>query len=120
MKDHIHINRLKVSARVGVPDEERAQPQELELSLRFEIAGGFRGLDDDVTRTLDYDLAARRLREWCGAGEHRLIETLAEELAAKLFEEFDCLERVRIEVRKFVLPDCESVGVTVRRRRGAR
>jgi dihydroneopterin aldolase len=118
MRDEIHINGLRVTTRVGVPAEERAVPQELELNIRLVVEGGFGQMGDDVTRTIDYDAVARHVRAWCGEGERKLIETLAEEMAAELQEAFPLLEAVAIEVRKFILPDCEYVAVLIERERG--
>ncbi|MEM8953173.1 MAG: dihydroneopterin aldolase [Verrucomicrobiota bacterium] len=122
MSDEITIKGLKVMAQVGVPEEERALAQRLVLNVVLIPAGGFAGMGDDVGRTIDYDLASRRLRSWCDAGEWALIETLAEELATKLLDEFFLLERVEVEVRKFVIPDSDHVAVRVVRLRdsGAR
>jgi dihydroneopterin aldolase len=117
MRDEIQIRGLKVMTRVGVPEEERAQAQELELHLCLVLEAGFGGMGDEVTRTIDYDGVARHLRGWCGEGERCLIETLADEMAAELMESYSLLAAVEVEVRKFILPDCDYVAVRIRRER---
>ena len=114
-RDVIRINGLEVRARIGVPDEERAAPQGLLLDVVME--GDFAGLNDDVARTTDYAAAADWLAAECGRKEFRLIETLAEELAAGLLREFPRVAAVEVGIRKFILPGTESVGVRVRRER---
>ncbi|MEM7144023.1 MAG: dihydroneopterin aldolase [Verrucomicrobiota bacterium] len=118
MSDEILIGGLQVEARVGVPEDERASPQGLEVDIRMVPAGGFGGMEDDVARTVDYDEVAQRVRAKCGAGEWALIESLAGELAGELLGGYELLERVEVEVRKFVIPDCGYVGVRVGRERG--
>ena len=113
MKDSIVIKSLRVEVRVGVPEEERAQPQSLEIDLRLE--GDFRGLDDDIARTTDYAAVCVRVRDKCRAGEFRLIETLAEILAGEILGGFNRVTAVEIEVRKFILPETQYVGVSLRR-----
>lgn len=115
MKDSIVVKSLRVEARVGVSAEERAQPQSLEIDLRLE--GDFRGLNDDLAGTTDYAVVCVRVREKCRAGEFRLIETLAETMAGDILGGFPRVTAVEIEVRKFILPETQYVGVSLRRAR---
>ena len=111
--DCIRINGLEVQARIGVSDGERAKPQRLVIELAME--SDFRGLADDIARTADYAAVAAWLREECARREVRLLESLAEELAAGLLERFPPTKAVSLEVRKFVLPGTRDVSVRVRR-----
>ena len=115
MSDCIFIRGLQVAARIGVPDLERSVPQRLEIDVVLE--GDFRGLGDDLTRTADYAAAAEWLRAECGRVEFRLIESLADHLAAELLDIFPSVLAVEVELRKFVLPTAASAGVQVRRER---
>jgi phosphoglycolate phosphatase len=111
--DCIRINGLEVQARIGVPDEERAEPQKLIIDVVME--SDFRGIGDDIARTTDYAAVAAWVREECGQREWRLLETLAEDLAASLLKEFPRVRAVTLQVRKFVLPQTRDVSVTLRR-----
>ncbi|MGA0094158.1 MAG: dihydroneopterin aldolase [Chthoniobacterales bacterium] len=113
--DRIRINALRVLARIGVPDEERAAPQKLSIDVVME--SDFRGIADDLARTTDYAAVAAWLKAECARREVKLLETLAEELAAGLLEGFPQIRAVDLEVRKFVLPDTRDVSVRVRRAR---
>ncbi|MFZ9933544.1 MAG: dihydroneopterin aldolase [Chthoniobacterales bacterium] len=113
--DRIRINSLRVLARIGVPDEERAAPQKLSIDVVME--SDFRGIADDLARTTDYAAVAAWLKAECARREVKLLETLAEELAAGLLEGFPQIRAVDLEVRKFVLPDTRDVSVRVRRAR---
>jgi dihydroneopterin aldolase len=115
MSDRIFIRGLQVAARIGVPDLERSVPQRLEIDVVLE--GDFRGLGDDLTRTADYAAAAEWLRAECGRVEFRLIESLADHLAAGLLDIFPSVLAVEVELCKFVLPAAASAGVQVRRER---
>ena len=57
-----------------------------------------------------------RLREIAATGERKLIETLAEDLAAAVTA-FDGVGAVTLEVEKFILPDCDRVSVEITRAR---
>ncbi len=112
--DTVHLEKLQVSARVGVPDDERAVPQRLVISLTLWPKANFDRLNDDLTETIDYAAVAKAVRSFVSEREDKLIETLASALAAHLLGSFD-LRVITIEVRKFVIPDSEYVAVIVTR-----
>lgn len=112
--DAIVVSNLELSANVGVPDEERAEPQRLTLNLTVFPKRGFIGLDDDLTQTVDYFALTRRLRKYAAERPRKLIETLVEEIAAYILTEF-AVAAVELELRKYILPDTEFVAVRIRR-----
>ena len=113
--DTIRIQRLRAATTIGVPDAERAAPQEVEFCLRLVPERGFVGLGDDVGQTVDYYEVSQRVLELAADGARKLIETLAEDVATALLEGFP-LEEVGVEVRKFILPETEFVTVEITRR----
>jgi 7,8-dihydroneopterin aldolase/epimerase/oxygenase len=115
-EDAIHVQELELSARIGVPDEERLDTQRLVVNLTMFPARGFSGLGDDVENTVDYFVVTRAVKDFVSQRECRLIETLAEEIAALLLDRFP-LSAVEVELRKFVLPDTAYVAVRIRRER---
>jgi dihydroneopterin aldolase len=102
--------------RVGVPDEERAQPQRLTVSLVLQPPGNFGDLGDDLARTVDYAAVCEELRRFVSDREGKLIETLAHEMAEHLLRNFE-LARVELELRKFILPETRYVAARVTRLR---
>ena len=112
--DTIYIHRLAVDARVGVPEEERAAPQRLEICVEVPIKDG---AGDELTRTVNYYEVCETVKRVAGAGERKLIETLAEDLCAAVLAEF-AVARVTAEVRKFVIPEAEFVAVKISRPAG--
>lgn len=106
-----------MAARVGVPDLERSIPQKLEIDLA--LSGEFHALGDDVSCTCDYAAVADWVRRECGVREFRLIESLADHLAAGVLAIFAAADSVGLTVRKFVLPGTESVEVEVIRSRAS-
>jgi dihydroneopterin aldolase len=110
----IHIEQLKVQAHVGVPAEERVEPQRLTLNVSF--CPRLDNIHDELADTVNYSAVAKVVRDVVGRRHYKLIETLAEEIAAELVRQFD-IRRVEIEVRKFVLADAEYVSVTAVRER---
>ncbi len=116
MSDRIQIKGLRLVTRIGVPDEERALPQSVAANVSITLARSFKGFDDRLEHTIDYYRVSQRLREVAASGERRLIETLAEDLAAAVLA-FDGVSAVTLEVEKFILPDCDRVSVEITRAR---
>ena len=114
--DEIHVHELELSAQIGVPDEERATPQRLTVSIVMWPNAGFRAMADDLRNTVNYAAVCREVKELVARQRDRLIETLAEAIAAQLLATFP-LARVKIELRKFILPDVKHVAVVIVRER---
>lgn len=111
--NEIWIKGLRVSSRVGVTEEERQSEQELHVDLAIQPASPFAYMNDEISRTIDYDAAARRVQALASEGSRHLIETLAADIARLLIDEFHAVA-VTVEVRKFILPDTDYVAVRCR------
>lgn len=112
--DSIHVEQLELFARVGVTENERARPQRLTFSITVWPNARFEDLQDDITQTVNYSALCAATREFVGNRADKLIESLATGLAAHFLRTFP-LHKVRIELRKFVLPDAQYASVTVTR-----
>ena len=117
--DRIHIEALEVLAQVGVSDEERVSAQRLTFNITFWPTHPKPALEDELARTVDYAAVCTETRRFVQARADRLIETLADALAMRLLEVF-AIEKITIELRKFILPDVDFVSVTVTRDRSAK
>ena len=112
--DQIHIEQLEVFTRIGVPEEERANPQKLTVSISFWPYQKTSDLADHIEQTVDYSAVAQETRNFLRDRSMNLIETLADRLAAHLLKSFP-IQKVTIEVRKFPLSDAKYVSATVTR-----
>ena len=112
--DTITIRDLEVFVCVGVPDEERAKPQRLLITIQMEHDFKLSAGSDDLGDTIDYFAVSQRVLAF-GEGAHwKLIETLASDLAAMVLEEFRP-KAVAIEVKKFIIPQAAYVSVKAER-----
>ncbi len=116
MPDSIHIEGLELSACIGVPDEERAAPQRLTVSLVLEPIRDFRALEDRIGNTVDYFALARTVQALAMVRPRQLIETLAEEIAATVLDQF-AVRSIQVELRKYILPDTAFVAIRIERGR---
>jgi FolB domain-containing protein len=116
--DIIQICDLEVLYRVGVPDQERANPQRLLLSVELGSDFTKAASHDDLRETIDYFAVCQRLIKLGEGRRWKLIETLAVEIAEMLLKEFSSVE-ARVEVKKFIIPETRYVSVAVKRSRSA-
>jgi dihydroneopterin aldolase len=116
MRDCIHIERLEMRARVGVPDEERSTPQRLTFSITLCPNRGASTLQDQIENAVNYANVCTETKKFVAARRDRLIETLADALAIHLLARFE-IRSITVELRKYILPDVEFVSVTVTRER---
>ena len=112
--DEIHIEQLDVSARIGVPEQERAAPQRLTVSISFWPHQQTRDLSDNIHKAVNYSAVAEETKSFVRDQSVNLIETLADLLAAHLLKTFP-IQKVRVELRKFPLQDAKYVSATVTR-----
>ncbi|MEY2521392.1 MAG: 7,8-dihydroneopterin aldolase/epimerase/oxygenase [Verrucomicrobiota bacterium] len=116
MNDHIHIAQLEISAHIGVPEEERGSAQKLTFTLTLWPVRSMRDLNDEIASAVNYASVCAETKEFVERRRDKLIETLADALAMHLLEFFE-IQRITVEVRKFILPAVEFVSVTVTRDR---
>ena len=114
--DCIHIEELELMVRVGVPDEEREQAQRLTASITMWPSTRFDLLRDQLANTVDYAVVCKRMKTFASGPAHKLIESLAAGIATDLLATFP-IARVRVELRKFILPDVRHVAVILTRER---
>ena len=110
--DKIHIEQLDVLTRIGVPEEERTNPQKLTVSISFWPYKQTGDVADHIEQAVNYSTVAEETKNFVRDQSVRLVETLAERLASHLLEAFP-IQKVTIELRKFALQDAEYVSVTV-------
>ena len=112
--DTITIKGLKLRTKVGVPDAERAESQELEADLCIQPIRAFSTMADDLDATVDYHAVCLGVEALAAEGERQLIESLAHEIARWVLDHFPTAHSVRVELRKFILPQTRWVSVETR------
>jgi len=106
----IVINSLEVHTRVGVTDEERANPQRLLIDIIITTDMGFSEMSDRLGSTINYDEVVAKIDKVAAARPRKLIETLAADIGEAIIAGF-VANRVFVEVKKFILPRTEYVAV---------
>jgi dihydroneopterin aldolase len=118
MPDTLTLSRLRFSGRHGMLPEEAAGGQDFEVTVRLELPLGEAGRTDDLTHSVDYRAVHAVVRSVMEGPPHKLVEALAEIIAAELLRVFPLVHAVEIEVVKLKPPvDFVSGGLAVRIRR---
>jgi FolB domain-containing protein len=112
----ISIIDLEVFYRVGVPDEERAQPQRLLLTIEMDSDFSAAAKTDSITDTIDYFAVSQRLLKFGDGKSWKLIEKLAADIADLILSEFKP-QSVSVEVKKFPIPQARHVSVILTKKR---
>ncbi len=116
---HVFVRDLELAARIGVYASEHGRTQRIRVNVDLgAVESGEDGVDD-LDRVVDYSVIVERVRALVAAGHVRLVETLAERIAAACLEDPRILS-ARIRVEKLdIYPDASSVGVEIERLRAA-
>jgi dihydroneopterin aldolase len=113
--DIIFLSELKVDTVIGIWDWERKIRQTVIIDL--EMAADIRkaAASDQVGDTLNYKMVAKRVQQFVGDSEFQLVETLAENIAAIINNEFG-VSWVRVKVNKpGAIRGARDVGVMIER-----
>ncbi len=117
--DRIWLLGVACRVRLGVPEAERRRPQMIRLDVGLELPTAAAARSDDFKATADYVAIERRVRACAEGRPRRLLERLAEDVAAAALA---CDRRVRavtVRARKrpAVMPRTSEVVVEIRRLR---
>lgn len=117
--DAILIEGITFHAYHGASDEEQAigHRYSVDIVLEFDIRAAAQS--DDLSQTINYSAVAKRVLAIGTENRFRLIETLAERIAADILQNFPA-SAVEVTVRKLLPPmkvPAQATGVRIRRAR---
>lgn len=116
--DKLILRELHFVGRHGVLPVEVETSQHFSATLELELPLARAGTSDRLDETIDYCAVQRVVRGIIEGSHRRLIETLAESVAAELLRTFEQVEAVTVEITKPNPPvDFQFAGVSVRIRR---
>ncbi len=115
--DKIILQGLRVSGILGVHEWERQRPRPIVIQITLFVDTRRAGRSDDLADCVDYSLLAGRVREHVAHAARHTVEALANDLAA-LCLEMPGVQKAIVRVDKpGAIPEAESVGVEVERKR---
>lgn len=110
----IILSGLALDARIGILEHERRATQPLHVDAEFDV-DIHRSVDDhDIHSVLDYRRLREAIVEECTQAHVNLIETLSEQVAARLLADFQEIRSLRLRISKpMAFSDCAAVGVEI-------
>ncbi len=122
----VFLRDMVLMASVGVHAFEHHQSQRIRINLDLAVADeggwaeGSKAGPDELARVVDYEAVVKRIRALVAAEHVRLLETLAERLAAVCLEDAR-VKAVRVRIEKLdIFNDMASVGVEISRHAAAK
>ena len=115
--DKVFIEALEIECVIGIYDWERKIRQPVVLDLEMDSDNRKPAASDDIADTLDYKAVSKRMIQFVGDSSFGLVETLAENCARIIVEEFG-VKHVRLKLSQLgAVRGARAVGVIIERRR---
>lgn len=114
----VFLRDMLLQAAIGVYPHEHGVTQRIRVNVDFGVADepGHAVGRDDLSRTVSYERVVTLVRRIVADGHVRLVETLAERIAAGVLADAR-IRVVRIRVEKLdVFEEIVAVGVEIERR----
>ena len=113
--DKVFINDLRINTIIGIYDWEREIRQTVSLDIEMAHNNAQAAATDDIQYALNYKAVAKRLIAFIEGSEFLLVETLAEQAAALIRNEFN-VPWLRLTLKKpGALRNARDVGVIIER-----
>lgn len=113
--DIVYINELKIETIIGIYDWERQVKQIVSLDIEMAHDINKAAQTDNIQYALNYKAVAKRLIAFIEGSEFLLVESMAEQIAQIVQEEFN-VPWLRLSVSKpGALRGAKNVGVRIER-----
>ena len=113
--DKIILTDLRIDAVIGIWDWEKRNPQTISIDLEMQIDIKKTSQSDSIGDALDYKAVSKRVKQFIQGSQFNLIETLAENVAKIILEEFD-VQWLQLRISKpFAIRDSNNVGICIER-----
>lgn len=113
--DIIYLRDLKIETIIGIFDWEREIKQTISFDLDMATDIRKAAASDAIEDTLDYKTLSKRIIAYVEGSSFQLVETLAENVAAIILDEFEvCWVRVRLD-KMGAIRGASGVGVIIER-----
>jgi dihydroneopterin aldolase len=112
---HVFVRDLVLVCSIGVHRHEHTATQRVRINVDLAVRDEGADLGDDLANVVCYEQITNGVRAIVTGGHIRLVETMAEAIAARCLED-PRIRSARVRVEKLdVLPDAASVGVEIER-----
>lgn len=111
----VFVRDLVLRCLIGVHDHEKVSPQRVRINLDLAVAEDGQPIDDKLANVVCYEEIVTRVRAIVSRRHVKLVETLAEDIAAACFTDAS-VQSARVRVEKLdVFAETASVGIEIER-----
>ena len=96
----VEIKGIKLSARHGVLEQEKINPQEFIIDVAFDYDAFPAACSDDLSDAVNYSDVCKIANRICAENCFNLIEKLSHEIAFRIAESFPAVKNVSVSVHK--------------------
>tara|TARA_B110000305_G_scaffold74717_1_gene83832 strand:- start:68 stop:415 length:348 start_codon:yes stop_codon:yes gene_type:complete len=115
MSNYIFLHGLQIKTKIGVPDFEREQYQNLHIDIDIELNKHSPFDSDDIDETLDYAEIEKIIVTIGDNHSYKLLESLGEEIVSTIKRQF-AIKAIELKIAKNkILPSTDFVGVILKR-----
>lgn len=116
--DKILIKDLEAYANIGLTKEERSFPQKLLIDVEASISEWRPSRKEgDLTATVCYQELSNCLASFAKGKPWVLLEEFVQAAIEEVFKSFPKVQKLKMQVRKFVVPNTAWTGVEFKRER---
>ena len=113
--DILFLNELRIATTIGVYAWEQAITQHVLIDLEIATNSDTAASTDNIDDALNYATVAERVTQFVSTNKYQLLETLAEQVAQFLHQEFQ-VTWLRLRVAKpGAVANAKQVGVIIER-----
>jgi len=113
--DKIILTDLRIDTVIGIWDWEKRNPQTILINLEMQTDTKTASQSDSIEDVLDYKAVSKRVKQFIQESQFNLIETLAENVAKIILEEFD-IQWLKLSISKpFAIRGSKNIGICIER-----
>lgn len=114
----IFFEKLTVDARIGILEHELRATQPIYIDAEFDTLVNQPSDDNQIDSVLDYRQLRQTIIDCCLRQHVNLLETLIENTAATILQQFPAVMRVQLRISKpHAFTDCDAVGIEIELKR---
>ena len=115
MNNQIFISNLVVPIIIGVPDWERAIPQNLFIDLNIILKKNDAFNMDNLEDTIDYSSVIELIKSLAAENKDILLESFGEKIASQILQNYPAQSLTLKISKKKIIPDTDFVGIILNR-----
>lgn len=110
----IFIYDLRIIMKIGIREDERANPQEIIINLECEFDFTKAMETDNIQDTINYKEILKVIQNYCNNHSPKLLEKLGGDLISEIYKNFNKLKKIKIQIIKpAAIPNSKGAGVEI-------